>query len=55
MMLINVATDASNKGNKKMFPIWPCKGIENKLLSVTERADETATSISEMLFENIQT
>ena len=43
----SVATDASNKGNRKMFPICiryfdPCKGIENKLLSVIERVDETA-------------
>ena len=43
----SVTSDASNKGNRKMIPICvryfdPSEGIENKLLSVFEWADETA-------------
>lgn len=54
----SVATDASNKGNRKMFPICiryfePSKGVENKLLNFVERADETSISICNMIVENL--
>jgi hypothetical protein len=54
-----VATDASNKGNRRLFPIRiryfdPTKCIENKLLGVVERTDETAISLYEMLLEKLE-
>jgi hypothetical protein len=57
--LFCVATDASNKGSRKLFSIRiryfdPNKSIENNLLIVVERADETAISISEMLLEKLK-
>lgn len=46
-----VATDASNHGNRKMFPLavqyFNCvKGVQNKLIDFYEDSDETAEAVS---------
>lgn len=55
----SLATDASNRGNRKLFPICvryfdPSKGIENKILNFVEKADEIANSISSLLLESLK-
>lgn len=46
----SIQTDASNKGNRKMFPLAvqffrPESGITNKMLDFIENADESAAGI----------
>ena len=53
-----VATDASNHGNHKMFPVavqyYHCtKGIHNKLIDFYEDPDETAEAVSQKLIDVI--
>lgn len=54
----SISTDASNKGNRKMFPIcvryfsWD-KGIQNKLIDFVESNDETADQITKVLCETL--
>ena len=47
----SLQTDASNKGNRKMFPLavqffTPEKGIVKKLIDFVENADESAEGIA---------
>lgn len=48
-----IATDASNKGNRKMFPLcvryFTVTGVKCKLLDFYESCDETATGINEAI------
>ena len=53
-----VATDASNHGNRKMFPVavqyFHCKkGVQNKLIDFYEDPDETAEAVSQKLVDVI--
>lgn len=52
-------TDASNRGNRKMFPLGvqfftPSAGIVNKVIDFVETADETADGIAKMLLSCLQ-
>jgi len=53
-----VATDASNHGNRKMFPVavryFNCvEGVQNKLIDFYEDSDETAAAVSQKLIDVI--
>jgi len=52
----SIACDASNRGNKKMFPcviryFTVEKGIQNKIIEFYEDANETAIAISQKIIE----
>ena len=58
-LFFSIATDASNKVNRKIFPVCiqyfdPCKGIEHKLLNFIEQAEESADCIYKLLSENLK-
>ncbi|XP_050515221.1 uncharacterized protein LOC126890380 [Diabrotica virgifera virgifera] len=57
-LFFSISTDASNKGNRKMFPICVRyfsfdKGIQNKLIDFVESNDETADQITKVLCETL--
>lgn len=58
---ISVATDASNHGADKMFPIliqyfnWNGNGIETKILDLQTLPNETSLSIANLIYETLNT
>lgn len=58
---ISVATDASNHGADKLFPImiqyfnWTGNGIETKLLDLQTLPNETSLSIANLVYETLNT
>ncbi|CAH0406173.1 unnamed protein product [Chilo suppressalis] len=58
---LSVATDASNHGAEKLFPImiqyfnWTGNGIETKLLDLQSLPNETSLSIAHLVYETLNT
>jgi hypothetical protein len=55
----SLATDASNRSNRKMFPVCmryfdPLKGVQNKLLDFVESAEETSMAITGLVLQNLE-
>ncbi|KAL2102048.1 hypothetical protein ACEWY4_003809 [Coilia grayii] len=53
-----IQTDASNKGNRKMFPLAvqyfsPESGVTNKMLDFLENADESAAGIVDLIEQSL--
>lgn len=56
VLYYTLATDASNKGNKKMFPVilyffHPKTGLNTKLIDFIEQSDESSSAIAESLYK----
>ena len=54
----SIQTDASNKGNRKMFPLAvqyfsPECGVTNKMLDFIENADESAAGIVALIEQSL--
>ena len=57
-LLFSIQTDASNKGNRKMFPFavqyfTPESGVTNKMLDFIENPDESAAGIVALLEQSL--
>lgn len=58
---LSVATDASNHGAEKLFPIliqyfnWSGNGIETKILELQSSPNETSLSIANLIYETLNT
>lgn len=58
---LSVATDASNHGAEKLFPIliqyfnWTGNGIETKILDLQSLPNETSLSIANLIYETLNT
>lgn len=57
-LFFSLATDASNKGSRKFFPVvlfyfHPDSGLQNKVLDFFEEADETSNSIYHSLKDTL--
>ena len=57
--LFSLATDASNRSNRKMFPVCiryfdPLKGVQNKLLDFVESAEETSMAITGLVLQSLE-
>ncbi|PNF17541.1 hypothetical protein B7P43_G15823 [Cryptotermes secundus] len=55
----SLATNASNRSNRKMFPVCiryfdPLKGVQNKLLDFVESAEETSMAITGLVLQSLE-